>query len=89
MNDLNLHGLVDFFGESVAAKLYEKMQKGGGTKAPARRLLPLIEAADCIGRTVPAVRSLINTGQIPSVQADRRIFLGLQVLDAWTTANKN
>jgi hypothetical protein len=38
---------------------------------------------------VPAVRSRINTGQLPFVQCDRRISLDLKDLAAWIAANKN
>ena len=89
MNNVNLQGLMDSFAETVAAKLYERMQKEGREKSPQHRLVSIPEAAKYIGRTAPAVRSLVSTGQLPSVQSDRRIFLDLKDLDAWITAHKN
>ncbi len=89
MNDVNLLGMMDSFAETVAAKLYEKLQKEGGAKAPSRRLVSIPEDAEYIGRTVPAVRSLVSIRQLPSFQGNRRTFLDLQDLNVWIIANEN
>jgi len=60
-----------------------------GIAVPPRRSGSAREADESIGRTVPAVRSLINTGQLPFVQCGRRISLDLKALAAWIAANKN
>ena len=46
-----------------------------------RRLLSVPEAADYLGRTVWAVRGLIDNGKLPAVRLDRRVQIDRLDLD--------
>ena len=52
------------------------------------RLLSINQAAIYLGRTPSAIRSLIDSGQFPSVRADARIMLDIHDLDIWIDHNK-
>lgn len=40
-------------------------------------------AAEYMSRTVPAIRNLIRTGQIPAMRRDRKVQLRKCDIDAW------
>lgn len=55
---------------------------------PPKRLYSLPEAAEYLGRTVPAMRAMINSGKVRPVQIDRKIQFDIYDLDALIEQNK-
>ena len=68
---------IDAIAQAVARRLSDENQR------PAKRLLSLAEAGAYIGRSPRAVRALIAARAFPAVEADRRVFIDRQNLDAW------
>ena len=77
MNDLTFDRLLEALAEKLAAKLSQE---------PSRlypRLMTIDQAAVYLGRTREALQHLVNSGKIPTVRADRRVFLDRLDLDKW------
>ena len=55
---------------------------------PRKRLYSIAEAAEYIGRSPWAVRSLVWSGKLAAVRDGKRIFLDVFDLDAWIEKNK-
>ena len=53
-----------------------------------KRLYSIKEAAEYLGRTEHALRSLIHNGKVPIVRIDRRIQLDINDLDDLIEKNK-
>ncbi len=53
-----------------------------------KRLLSIKEAAEYLGRTVPALRELQWAGRLPYIQEGRRVMFDLLDLDTWIEAHK-
>ena len=53
-----------------------------------KRLLTVQEAAEYLGRTVPAIRELQWAGRIPCVKSDRRVFFDIEDLDRFIETHK-
>jgi hypothetical protein len=85
--NLDIDTLLDSLAEKVAARLENRLS-GGSPGTVDRRLLTVEQAADYIGRTVPAVRALIVAQAFPSVQTDRRVVLDVRDLDTWINQHK-
>jgi excisionase family DNA binding protein len=68
---------IEAIAEAVARRLENE------TRRPAKRLLSLQEAGAYIGRSARAVRALIAARAFPAIEADRRVFIDRQDLDAW------
>ena len=64
-----------------------KSTKNSGQRLP-KRLYSVKEAAVYLGRSTSAVREMIWAGKLPSVRADRRIFLDIYDMDDWIDKNK-
>ena len=79
--------LLDLLAERVVDKLRPQLT-GVGSPVIRQRLLKIEEGAKYIGRTVDAMRHMINSGKIRVVRADRRIFLDVRELDDWIERNK-
>ena len=52
------------------------------------RLLTIDQVAVYLGRTREAVEQLASSGRIPTVRADRRVFLDRLDLDKWIDDHK-
>jgi excisionase family DNA binding protein len=77
--------------EALAAKVAEKMREIAalGTVSAVRpRLLTVEQAAMYIGRTKQAVEHMVSSGKVPTVRADRRVFVDIRDLDTWIEQNK-
>ena len=82
MNTLNFNQLLDMLAEKLATKLSQE---------PSRlypRLMTIDQAAVYLGRTREAVQHLVSSGKVPTVRADRRVFLDRNDLDRWIDDNK-
>jgi hypothetical protein len=78
------------FVEQIAQRVVEKFEKIGVSPGPvAQRLFTVGQAAVYIGRTKAATQHLIESGRIPTVRADARLFLDVRDLDAWIERNKH
>ena len=74
--------LLELLAEKIAAKLCEE---------PSRlytRLLTIEQAAAYLGRTKDAVQHMVATSKVPTVRADRRVFLDREDLDQWIKDHK-
>ena len=81
-NTLSFDALLEILAEKLANRL---------THEPSRllpRLLTIEQAAAYVGRTREAMQHLSSSGKIPTVRADRRIFLDRLDLDKWIDENK-
>ncbi len=82
MNDLTFDRLLEALAEKLATKLSQE---------PSRlypRLLTIDQAAVYLGRTREALQHLASSGRVPTVRADRRVFLDRLDLDKWIEDNK-
>jgi len=82
INDLTFNGLLEALAEKLATKLSQE---------PSRlypRLLTIDQAAVYLGRTREALQHLASSGKVPTVRADRRVFLDRLDLDKWIEENK-
>ena len=80
--DLSFDRLLEVLAEKLAAKLSQE---------PSRlypRLMTVDQAAVYLGRTREAVQHLVSSGKVPTVRADRRVFLDRNDLDRWIDDNK-
>jgi len=76
---------LDVLAEKVAGKLRPQLSSAEGIKP---RLLTVEEAGRYLGRSRESVQHLIAEGKLPTVRADRRVFLDIRDLDAWIETNK-
>jgi excisionase family DNA binding protein len=72
--------------EILAEKLATRLSQEPGRLYP--RLLTIDQAAIYVGRTREALQHLASSGKIPTVRADRRVFLDRLDLDKWIDENK-
>ncbi len=82
LNDLTFDRLLEMLAEKLATKLSQE---------PSRlypRLLTIDQAAVYLGRTREALQHLASSGKVPTVRADRRVFLDRLDLDKWIEDNK-
>ena len=82
MNEFTFDRLMEVLAEKLANKLSQE---------PSRlypRLLTLDQAAVYLGRTREALQHLASSGKVPTVRADRRVFLDRLDLDKWIDENK-
>jgi excisionase family DNA binding protein len=85
MNELS-NLTLDTILEMLAEKLAAKLSQGPGHLYP--RLMTLDQAATYLGRTREAVQHLVSSAKVPTVRADRRVFLDRVDLDKWIDDNK-
>ena len=79
---LNFDRLLDMLAEKVAKRL-------SPDSIPfSPRLLTIEQAATYLGRTREATQHLTSSGKIPTVRADRRVFIDRLDLDRWIAENK-
>jgi len=82
MNNLTFDGLLEALAEKLATKL---------SREPSRlypRLLTIDQAAVYLGRTRETLQHLISSNKVPTVRADRCIFLDRLDLNKWIDENK-
>jgi excisionase family DNA binding protein len=81
-HDLSFESLLEMLAEKLACKLSHE---------PSRiypKLMTIDQAPVYLGRTREAVQHLANSGKVPTVRADRRVFLDRVDLDKWIDENK-
>jgi excisionase family DNA binding protein len=81
-SELSLDALLDVLAEKVAKRLSQDAAR----LQP--RLLSIEQAATYLGRTAEATQHLASSGKIPTVRADRRVFIDRLDLDEWIKDNK-
>lgn len=72
--------------ETLAEKLADKLSQEPSRLYP--RLLTIDQAAVYLGQTREAIQDLTTAGKIPTVRADRRVYLDRLDLDQWIEDNK-
>jgi len=87
-NEHTFEALLDAIAERVAAKVRSELAHGSPAGTGGPRLMTVDRAAVYLGRTREAVQHLTSCGKIPTVRADRRIFLDVRDLDRWIEENK-
>jgi excisionase family DNA binding protein len=55
---------------------------------PRKRLYTIAEAAEYLGRSPWAVRSMIWSGKLPAVRDGKRVLVDVYDLDRWIENNK-
>ena len=88
-----MDAILDGFAELVASKLNDRLSSDSGSAGARKgavrpRLLDVDQAALYIGRSKHSVYRMISDGLLPTVRADRRVFLDVRDLDTWIEANK-
>jgi excisionase family DNA binding protein len=76
----------DLLLEALAEKLAAKLSQDPSRLYP--RLMTVDQAAVYLGRTREAVQHLVGSGKLPTVRADRRVFLDRLDLDKWIDEHK-
>jgi excisionase family DNA binding protein len=83
---LNIDALLDSLADKVAQRLRE--DSAGGLTAVRPRLLTVDQAAVYIGRSKDAVQHMVSSGKVPTIRADRRVFIDVEDLDRWIREHK-
>jgi excisionase family DNA binding protein len=84
---IDLNGIVD----AVAERLLERLRENGavfGGASVQPRLMTVDQAAAYIGRSKEAVQHMVSSGKVPTVRADRRVFVDVEDLDRWISEHK-
>jgi excisionase family DNA binding protein len=82
MSGLSFDRLLEILAEKLATRLTQESSR----LLP--RLLTIDQAAVYLGRTREATQHLASSGKIPTVRADRRVFIDRLDLDKWIDENK-
>jgi excisionase family DNA binding protein len=83
----DFNALVD----AVAVRLAEHLRDELGTASAGTirpRLLTVDQAAAYLGRSKAAVEHMVASGKLPTVRADRRVFVDVEDLDRWIREHK-
>jgi excisionase family DNA binding protein len=72
--------------ELLAEKLAERLTQEPSHLYP--RLLTIDQAAIYVGRSREATQHLVAAGKVPTVRADRRVFIDRLDLDRWIEEHK-
>ena len=83
---LNIDALLDALADKVAQRLRE--DSAGSVTAVRPRLLTVDQAAVYIGRSKDAVQHMVSSGKVPTIRADRRVFIDVEDLDRWIREHK-
>jgi excisionase family DNA binding protein len=86
MPGLNFDALLDALADKVAQRLREDSLGIVGAVRP--RLLTVDQAAVYIGRSRDAVQHMVSSGKVPTIRADRRVFIDVEDLDRWIREHK-
>jgi len=81
-DELSFDRVLEMLAEKVAKRLSQD------TVQLQPRLLTIEQAATYLGRTPEATQHLASAGKIPTVRADRRVFIDRLDLDEWIRDNK-
>lgn len=73
----SLNAVLDAIADRIWERIAPRME---GQKSPAR-LLTVKVAAEYLGRSEHSVRHLCDSGKLPTVRLDNRIFLDVKDLD--------
>jgi excisionase family DNA binding protein len=86
----NLNTILNAFSDLIAANSSERLAPSAREDGKVRqRLFTVEDAAHYLGRTKKAVQHLIASGKLPTVKADRRVFLDRKDLDEWIERGKS
>jgi excisionase family DNA binding protein len=85
---VGLDALLERMAEKVATRLQNGDQGGSANGEVRPRLLTVEQAAVYVGRSKDAVHHMIASGKLPTVRADRRVFIDMRDLDAWIEEHK-
>ena len=88
-SDTHLNALLYAVSDLITAESGRRSAESGreaGKVLP--RLFTVEEAARYLGRTRKAVEHMIAAGKLPTVKADRRVFLDRKDLDEWIERGK-
>ena len=86
----NLNTILNAFSDLIAAKSSERLAASVREDGKVRpRLFTVEDAALYLGRTKKAVQHMIASGKLPTVKADRRVFLDRKDLDEWIERGKS
>jgi excisionase family DNA binding protein len=88
LDGYTLEALLDEIAARVASKVRGELSASAAATALRPRLMTVEQAAIYLGRTKEAVQHMVNSGKIPTVRSDRRVFLDVQDLDRWIAENK-
>lgn len=87
--DTNLNTILNAVSDLIAAQSNQRRTESGREAGKVRpRLFTVEDAAVYLGRTKKAVQHLIASGKLPTVKADRRVFLDRKDLDEWIERGK-
>lgn len=84
--DTNNELILDVVLDMIADKLAKRLSQNSAQLQ--QRLMTIEQAAAYLGRTPEATQHLTSSGKIPTVRADRRVFVDRLDLDQWITDNK-
>jgi excisionase family DNA binding protein len=84
----NLDNILTALADAVADRVAERLAQATNGSAIRPRLLSIEQGAAYLGRSEEAMRHLIQAGKIPTVRADRRIYIDIVDLDRWIEHNK-
>lgn len=85
-NGSSLEEVLDLLSQFLADKVLARLESRNAASAP--RLLTVEQAATYLGRTKEAVQHMVAAGKLPTVRADRRVFVDVDDLDRWIVDNK-
>ena len=81
----NLEELLDVLADKIAHRI---MREDCPSASIRPRLLTVEQAAVYIGRSKEAVQHMVSSGKMPTVRADRRVFVDVEDLDGWIREHK-
>jgi excisionase family DNA binding protein len=88
--DTNLATILNAVSDLIAAQSSQRLAEFGREGGRVRpRLFSVEDAALYLGRSKKAVQHLIAFGKLPTVKADRRVFLDRKDLDEWIERSKS
>ena len=85
-NEMTLQSILDLLAERVAEKVAQRTATERTNTMP--RLMSVTQAAEYLGRSKAAVQHMLAAGTLPSVRADRRVFLDRADLDKFIEESK-
>lgn len=83
---IEFESILDALVQRLSTRLQQLSSPNAATITA--RLLSVEQAAQYLSRTKVSVQHLVASGALPSVRADRRVFLDIHDLDAWIEEHK-
>jgi excisionase family DNA binding protein len=84
----DMNALMDALAKRVADEVCARLSQGSTGAAVRPRLMTVEQSAAYLGRSKEAVEHMLAGGKLPTVRADRRVFLDVRDLDRWIEQNK-